>query len=101
MLQDRGEPLLAQCALFAILQPELAPRAWEEKLVYFADKLVEGARIAGLDDRVASLRQRYPHDSEKIAAMAPALYTLQDEFCSALQIQSSELIPCLKNAFFA
>lgn len=105
MLQDREEPLLAECArrhaLFAILQPEITPRTWEEKLVYFADKLVEGSRMVGLDDRVASLRQRYPHDSTKIAAMAPALYTLQDELCSALGIPSSELVPRLKSAFYA
>jgi putative hydrolase of the HAD superfamily len=105
MLLDRGEPVLAECArrhaLFAILQPDLAPRTWEEKLVYFADKLVEGARMAGLDDRIASLRQRYPIDSEKIAAMAPALYTLQDELCAAIGIPPSELLPRLKTAFYA
>jgi len=102
MLEDRGEKLLAECArrhpLFAILQPEQAPRSWEEKLVYFADKLVEGARMAGLDERIASLRQRYPNDAEKIAEMAPALYALQDELCAALGFPASELIPRLKKA---
>ena len=105
MLEDRGEPLLAECArrhaLFAILQPELAPRTWEEKLVYFADKLVEGSRVAGLDERILSLRQRYPSDSEKIAAMAPALYTLQDELCLALGFPAAELVRRIKTAFYS
>ena len=102
MLKDRGEPILAECArrhaLFSILQPENAPRTWEEKLVYFADKLVEGSKLAGLDERIDSLRQRYPSDSDKIAAMGPALYHFQDTICAALGFRSTDLVKRLKSA---
>jgi putative nucleotidyltransferase with HDIG domain len=105
LLLERGEPALAECArrhgLFALIQPDLAPRTWEEKLVFFADKLVEGSRIAGLDERIVSLRRRYAHNSEKIAAMAPALFTLQDEVCAALGFPAGELIDRIKTAFYS
>jgi putative nucleotidyltransferase with HDIG domain len=104
MLLERGEPALAECArrhgLFALIQPELAPRTWEEKLVYFADKLVEGSQVAGLVERIAALRLRYPHDSEKIAAMAPALFALQDEICAAMGFPAGELVGRIQQAFF-
>ena len=105
MLNDLGQPALAECArrhpLFTLQHPELAPRSWEEKLVYFADKLVEGGRVAGLEERLASLRQRYPSDSEKISAMAPALLALQDELCAALDFPAAELVKRVKTAFYS
>jgi putative hydrolase of the HAD superfamily len=103
LLRDMGQPELAEIArrhpLFALTQPDHAPRSWEEKLVYFADKLVEGSRVAGLDERIASLRRRYPADEERIAAMTPAIAALQDEFCAAIGIPPAELAPRLKAAF--
>ncbi len=105
ILKDRAEPQLAEIArrhpLFALIQPEAAPRTWEEKLVYFTDKLVETSRLAGLEERIASLRQRYPSDSEKIASMIPALLTLQQELCTALALPSEELIPRIRSAFYS
>jgi putative nucleotidyltransferase with HDIG domain len=103
ILKDMGEPILAEIArrhpLFCLNQPALAPRSWEEKLVYFSDKLVEGSRLAGLEDRIVSLRQRYPHDDARIAAMSPGLVALQAEICAAMVIPAPELVPRLKTAF--
>jgi putative nucleotidyltransferase with HDIG domain len=103
MLKDHGEPLLAECVrrhgLFALIQPELAPRTWEEKLVYLADKLVEGSRVAGLEVRVASLRKRYQADNEKIAAMVPDLFALQAQLCAAMGFPEAELLRRIRTAF--
>lgn len=103
ILADLNQPVLAEIArrhpLFALRQPDSTPRSWEEKLVYFADKLVEGGRVAGIETRIASLRKRIPHDEEQIASLTPALLALQEEFSLAAGIPSHELIARLKTAF--
>jgi HAD superfamily hydrolase (TIGR01509 family) len=103
ILRDLQQPVLAEIArrhpLFTLRQPEDAPRTWEEKLVYFADKIVEGAHVAGLEERIASLRRRYPADDARIAAMTPALIDLQAEICAAAGIPPADLAPRLKSAF--
>jgi putative hydrolase of the HAD superfamily len=103
ILHDLQQPALAEIArrhpLFTLRHPDLAPRTWEEKLVYFTDKLVEGSRIAGLEERVLSLRRRYPDDDAHIAAMTPALIDLQAEICAAAGISPELLASRLKSAF--
>lgn len=103
MLKDRGYPVLAEIArrhqLYSLNDPDTAPRTWEEKLVYFADKLVEGSRLASLDERLAALARRYPDESEIITRTGPALKVLQEEICSAAQIEPDALVPRLREAF--
>lgn len=88
VLTQRGQPELAEIArrhlLFCLLDEKARPRTWEQKLVYFADKLVENSHVADLDTRLQGLRLRYPQDSDRIQACAPAVYALQDEICSLL-----------------
>lgn len=105
LLEDRGQPVLAEIArrhqLFSLLTPQTCPQTWEQKLVYFADKLVEGGRVASINERIAALRQRYPHDDQNITRTTPALLALRDEICSAAGLPPDELISRLRAAMLA
>lgn len=95
MLESRGQPALAQIAhrhmLHQALDTEFAPRTWEEKLVYFADKLAEGSRVVVVEERLHSLRQRYPQHVESIDATAPAILRMQKELCAAMGFPVQDL----------
>ncbi len=95
LLESRGQPALAQIArrhmLHQALDAKFAPRTWEEKLVYFADKLVEGSRVATVEERLRSLRQRYPQHVESIDATAPVILRMQEELCAVMGFPVEEL----------
>jgi putative hydrolase of the HAD superfamily len=103
ILNDFKQPVIAEIArrhpLFALNHTDASPTTWEEKIVYLADKLVEGAHITSLDERIASLRQRYKEDDSRILAMVPAIRALQEEICTAAGFASNELVPRLKASF--
>ncbi|NMC53246.1 MAG: HAD hydrolase-like protein [Chloroflexi bacterium] len=102
LLTQREQPELAEIAyrhlLFCLIDEDRRPQTWEQKIVYFADKLVEKSQLASLDERLQGLRERYPHHQQQIDAIIPALLELQDEICLATDILPSELLPCLNNA---
>ena len=99
LLDDWGFPQLAEIArrhmLFTIHDPMEAPRTLEEKLVYFCDKIVEGASISPLDYRIDKLSKRYAQNEAKIRTCLPALQKMQAELCSAMNIPNEDLIPRL------
>jgi putative nucleotidyltransferase with HDIG domain len=104
MLMDLNYPQLAEIVrrhqLFSLTDPDFQPQTWEQKLVYFADKIIEGGRLASVDERITALRQRYPQNDQRIARTAPALQALQSELCAAAGIPPDELIPRLRSAFY-
>ena len=106
LLTTYGQPELAQMArrhmLFSLNDPEDAPQSWEEKLVYFADKLVEGSEIVPFEERLQALRRRYKMDDEQhpIREIVPALENLQAEICRALHIPPADLVPKLRSHLF-
>jgi hypothetical protein len=106
LLTTYGQPELAQIArrhmLFSLHDPESAPQSWEEKLVYFADKLVEGSEIVPFEDRLQALSRRYKMDEEQhpIRTIIPALETLQAEICRAIHISPTDLVPKLRSYLF-
>ncbi len=95
LLESRGQPALAQIArrhmLHQALDAKFAPRTWEEKLVYFADKLVEGSRVATVEERLNSLRQRYPQHVQTTNAAAPLILRMQEELCAVMGFPVEEL----------
>ena len=97
LLDEWALPELAEIArrhmLFAINDPLTAPQTLEQKLVFFCDKIVEGARIVPLQDRLDRLTQRYA--TKKINAVLPALQEMQAGLCAAMNMASEELIPRL------
>lgn len=104
LLEERNQPELAEIArrhlLFCLLEPARKPITWEQKLVYFADKLVEGNRPVNLELRIEALRRRYVQDAPKINACIPALYALQDEICTRLRLTPDELLTFLSASIY-
>ena len=83
LLQALGHGDLAAIArrhlISTILDPESAPQSWEEKLVYYADKVVDGDRLVGLEARIQALCRRYPHRAAQMRACRPAIADLEKE----------------------
>jgi len=102
ILSARGQPELAEIAGRHMLCPDPAsprfPRSWEEKLVHFADKLVEDNRLVSLEERLEALKTRYPAFAQEIAASLPALTALEQEICGHLEIAPGELVQRLNAA---
>lgn len=106
LLSNYGQPELAQIArrhlLFSLIIPQECPQSWEEKLVYFADKLVEGSGVVTFTERLQALRSRYKMEEVKhpISQIVPALENLQAEICQAIHLPSVELVPKLRSYLF-
>ncbi|MCX7844970.1 MAG: hypothetical protein N2507_06585, partial [Candidatus Bipolaricaulota bacterium] len=82
ILRDLGWPDLAGIAERHVLGAE--PGSWEEKLVHYADKIVEEDGVVGLEARVTGLSCRYSAEGEKIARALPGLLALEEEILGAL-----------------
>ena len=106
ILAERGQQELGQIALrhmlFNLLDKANSPRSWEEKLVYFADKLVESGQIVNFHERLAALRVRYKiaTPEEEMNALVAALGALESEICRPLSWTPLELLEQLKTAYF-
>ena len=104
LLSDQGYPRLAEIAhrhmFFSLIEPENMPLTWEQKLVYFTDKLIEAGGVVSLEERTQALRKRYPQDAEAIKHMLPALEAMQEDLCAVLGFPASELVQRLKSAFY-
>jgi len=99
------QPVLAEIARRHVIslpeeQDQYQPRTWEEKLVYYADKLVEGTRLVSLSDRMDALNHRYPGETRRFAAGLPAVLAVENEICSLLQISPSELFNLLQRSIY-
>jgi len=103
LLEKKNQPSLAEIArrhiLFTLLEEERHPRTWEEKLVYFADKLVEANQIVQLEDRLLALQKRYSLNPGRLNQLKPALLELQADICQHASIPVIELVPRLREAF--
>ncbi len=96
ILEKFGYPKLGEIAKRHVLHPERLPRTWEEKLVFLADKLVEGKEVVGIRRRLSALLRRYPNFRTEIQAGASFISSLQNEVLFALGMSESELLAELK-----
>lgn len=85
-------PIVERHLMFTILDPQSAPATWEEKLVYYADKVVEGDRVVPLEERLQALCARYPENAGRMRACLPAMHALEAEIASALGVPQPELL---------
>ncbi len=103
-LETLGQPVLAETTrrhmLFGLSNPDRAPLTWEQKLVYFADKLVERSRLVTVQERIRLLTERYNMDPHKLEVTMPALLDLQEELCRRAGVPVDELVPRLEIALF-
>lgn len=105
MLTDRGQPELAEIAdrhvLFNLIREDRCPRTWEEKLVYFADKLVERGQIVNFQQRLAAMQERYkkPTSETEMNKLVIALSELEAEICRPLGWSPEQLLSKLRTAY--
>ena len=101
LLDDLGQPQLADIArahtIFTLGQPG-GPRTWEEKLVYMADRLAEGERLAPVAERLAAVSSRYPGLASQIQGMARPISALQEEITRRAGIAPENLLEKLSSA---
>jgi len=95
ILREHGHPEeVAQAAgrhiLDAILDPDLRPSSWPEKLVFYADKLVRHSYMP-LERRLDDVRRRHPAAARTIDAARPLLRELEEEILSAAALDRSGL----------
>jgi len=76
-LRRLGWPDLAGIAEHHVVGAQ--PETWEEKVVHYADKIVEEDEVVGLVERVTALSCRYASDGDRIAGALPQLLALEDE----------------------
>lgn len=91
LLRQKGEPALAEIAdhhmLFTLMDEARTPRTWEQKLVYYADKLVEKNELVTVDERLSGLQERYNIDSGiLLSALTPRIKALEAEICAPLDL---------------
>ncbi|MRR32060.1 HDIG domain-containing protein, partial [bacterium] len=87
LLRAKGESILGDIAdhhmLFTLLDEKRAPHTWEEKLVYYADKLVEKNEVVPVEQRLAGLQERYQIDSGILFdELTPRIKELEGEICT-------------------
>jgi putative hydrolase of the HAD superfamily len=101
LLRERGLPALAEIAarhMIFNLGTEMGPRTWEEKLVYFADRLAEGGRAVTLQKRLEGLSRRYPERGREIQQMLEPITALETEIASEAGIPSEALVDAIIGA---
>jgi hypothetical protein len=101
-LEGYGQSTLAEIArrhmLFCVLDYEAIPETWEQVLVYFADKLVEGAAITGYEVRLAALQVRYPGIDDRLEQTRTHIENMQSNIGQILGFSTGELITQLQDA---
>ncbi|MFH0875385.1 MAG: HDIG domain-containing metalloprotein [archaeon] len=77
--------------LYEIYDPGLS--SWEEKIVFYADKIVNNDKIVTLKERFIYLNSRYPPKDEELRKKIFELCKeLEDEICKAIGMTYSEMI---------
>lgn len=63
MVKSIGYPEVASVikkhGIYHLEEEEFAPKTWEEKIVFYADKRVKGDKIVSVDERFEYIKQRY------------------------------------------
>ncbi|MGB9757599.1 MAG: HD domain-containing protein [Candidatus Bipolaricaulaceae bacterium] len=101
ILADLGYPELGEIARKHVLRPGKSPQTWPEKIVFYADKLVEGAEVVGLRARLSALWERYPEFRAEISAGEVFVQTLQNQILTILGLSEAELLSLLRGLDFS
>lgn len=68
--------------------------SWEEKVVYYVDKRVEGDKVVRLEQRLDYLRERYPDSRELINRAEPLIKELEEELKNKIGCDRSDVLNC-------
>jgi putative hydrolase of the HAD superfamily len=84
--------------LLCLMDEQQRPQSTAEVIVYLADKYVDHHRIITLEERLAQLSVRYPHQKQEILSTREELYQLQDECCHWMGFTSDEILYQIQQA---
>ena len=94
--EEQGYPELAEIVrghiMHTVLNTPPEQRKWEDNLVYFCDKLVEGDRLVPFNYRLNQLKVRYPHYRGPMEKAEPYIWALSDKICSILSLPDHEAL---------
>jgi putative hydrolase of the HAD superfamily len=100
ILTGLGFPDLGEIArrhlISAALVSESAPITWEQKLVFYADKIAEGDSLVSVSERLQALRSRYPDYAGQFQQGSPIVLQLEADLCAALGLSPTELLSDLR-----
>ncbi len=103
LLAARGQPELAEIArrhaMWAPLTEGQQPATWEQKLVYYADRIAQHDRLVGIDARVLEIVQRRPELRDRIEAYRDAALKQEAEIAARVGLSTPELWRELVQAF--
>lgn len=95
MLMARGQPELAEIArrhaMWAPLTEDQVPETWEQKVVYYADRIALHERLVGIDARMLEIVQRRPELRERIDDYRAAALRQEAEIADRLGVSAPEL----------
>jgi putative hydrolase of the HAD superfamily len=102
LLREKGLPELAEIVerhlIYRILDPATGPVTWEQKLVYYVDKVVEGDAVVSVRERIETLCGRYPEDAGRMCSCLPPILELEAEIRGSLGISSQSWLDTLRAA---
>ena len=78
--------------IFNILDADLAPQSWVDKLVYLADKYSEKDQIVPVEARVGHLSGRYPDSAQLLQSCLAPIHRLEQDICKILLIEPHRLL---------
>jgi putative nucleotidyltransferase with HDIG domain len=95
LLRERGLEELARIAerhpVWAPLTPGQEPQTWEERLVYYADRIAEAEGIVTIGERMAAMLRRHPERAGHVPAYAAAAQAMELEIAVRLEVPAGEL----------
>ena len=95
MLIDRGQPQLAEIArrhaMWAPLTEGQRPETWEQKTVYYADRIAQHDRLVGIDARMLEIAERRPELRDRIIDYRAAALAQEAEIAARLALTAPEL----------
>lgn len=102
ILDAKGQPELAEIArrhaLWAPLTEGQQPETWEQKLVYYADRIAQHGQLVGIDARMVDLVQRRPELRSRINEERAAALKQEAEIAARLGVTVPELWRELESA---
>ena len=95
ILIEKEQPELADITrshlISSLFDEERKPATWEQKIVHYADKIVEGSNVVMLEERIQAICKRYPHHAERILGSVSGVKQLQSEICDVLGMSADLL----------
>ncbi len=103
ILTSAGFPQVANIVrthpLHAILDQNISPRTWEERILYLSDKMTKHSVIT-VDERFAMWRtESLPSDARKILDESyPLVKELEKEICGLIQVRPEDVAALVNNS---